>query len=99
VVFTATPQVRGIIDHLGFSTRQIAIAQPERLTGSAQAEWGRYYATRPLVVYGNAAEAVQRMRQKKLLAAAVSLFKPSIDDLAGRVRALASDHGTFALTA
>jgi hypothetical protein len=51
VVFTATREVRGILQHLAFETRALAPASPERLPDRG-AGWGTYYAHDPSVMAG-----------------------------------------------
>jgi len=51
VVFTATREVRGILQHLAFETRALAPASPERLPDHG-AGWGTYYAHDPSVMAG-----------------------------------------------
>jgi Thermostable hemolysin len=52
VVFTATREVRGILQHLAFEARALAPASPERLPDRG-AGWGTYYAHDPSVMAGS----------------------------------------------
>ena len=54
VVFTATREVRGILQHLAFETRALAPASPQRLPDGG-AGWGTYYAHEPAVMAGTIA--------------------------------------------
>jgi len=51
VVFTATREVRGILQHLAFEARPLAPASPARLPDGG-AGWGTYYAHDPNVMAG-----------------------------------------------
>ena len=51
VVFTATRQVRGILEHLAFEARALAPAAPSRLPDGGVG-WGTYYAHDPNVMAG-----------------------------------------------
>ena len=51
VVFTATREVRGILQHLAFEARPLAPASPQRLPDGG-AGWGTYYAHDPNVMAG-----------------------------------------------
>ena len=51
VVFTATRQVRSILEHCAFEARALAPAAPSRLPDGG-AGWGTYYANDPNVMAG-----------------------------------------------
>jgi hypothetical protein len=51
VVFTATREVRGILQHLAFQAQPLAPASPSRLPDGG-AGWGTYYAHEPNVMAG-----------------------------------------------
>jgi hypothetical protein len=51
VVFTATRQVRSILEHFAFEARALAPAAPSRLPDGG-AGWGTYYANDPNVMAG-----------------------------------------------
>ena len=51
VVFTATRQVRAILEHLAFEARALAPAAPSRLPDGGVG-WGTYYAHDPNVMAG-----------------------------------------------
>jgi len=99
VVFTATPQVQKVLASLGLEIHALCEADPSRLTHSNLAEWGRYYNSRPQVVAGNVAEAMQVLEQRKLYASILALFRKPIRDLAAEVGHAHTRRGTFTLAA
>lgn len=99
VVFTATPQVRKAIAHLDLETVVLGRADPARLTRSSAAEWGRYYASQPLVVAGRIADAMAVLGRRKLCASALSLFQRPVSELAGIINQASGQRGTFTLAA
>lgn len=99
VVFTATPQVQKAIAHLGLETRVLGPADPSRLTRSSAEEWGRYYASRPMVVAGQVTDAMNVLSQRKLCASALSLFRRPVRDLAEIIRQSSKQRGTRTLAA
>jgi hypothetical protein len=99
VVFTATPQVQKVLAYLGLSIHELCEADPTRLTESSAAEWGRYYSNRPTVVAGKVADAMDVLRQRKLYASVLSLFRGPIGDLAATVSQASTRRGTFTLAA
>jgi hypothetical protein len=99
VVFTATPQVQKVLAYLGLEIHALCEADPTRLTHSSMAEWGRYYSSRPQVVAGKVADAMQVLNQRKLYASILGLFRNPIDDLAGEVRRASAQRGTYTLAA
>lgn len=99
VVFTATPQVRKALHHLGLPVRSLCAADPGRLTRSSAADWGRYYASHPEVVAGRTADAMQVLGERMLYASALALFRTAISELADVIRGAGSGHGTHILTA
>lgn len=52
VVFTATRQVRNLLDRLCFSAHALAPAARSRLSDGGGAAWGTYYANDPTVMAG-----------------------------------------------
>jgi len=99
VVFTATPQVRRALAHLGLTVHCVCDADPARLPGNALDDWGRYYANRPQVVAGHVAQAMDTLRARALHAGALALFRPAIEELAGHVGPGSHRRGTHRLTA
>jgi hypothetical protein len=99
VVFTATPQVRKALRCLGLPTHALCDADPSRLTQSNAAEWGRYYRTKPKVVAGRVADAMDVLTQRKLYASVLSLFRNPISELAEIVCRESFQRGTYTLAA
>jgi hypothetical protein len=99
VVFTATPQVRKVLGYLGLPVHVLCDADPARLTQSSLAEWGRYYSSRPQVVAGRVADAMDVLTRRKLYASVLSLFRGPIAELAEIVSRESSHRGTFTLAA
>jgi hypothetical protein len=99
VVFTATPQVKKVLGCLGLSIHALCDADPERLTRSSAAEWGRYYSSRPQVVAGRVADAMDVLTRRRLYASVLSLFRGPIAELAEVVRHESTHRGTFTLAA
>lgn len=56
VTFTATAQVSGLLQRLGFSPQEVCQADPERL-GKQVKDWGIYYDSAPCVVIGDVQQA------------------------------------------
>ncbi|MDX1379841.1 MAG: thermostable hemolysin [Xanthomonadales bacterium] len=82
VVFTATPQVRKALDTLGLRVDVLCAADPSRLTHGTAAEWGRYYASGPVVVAGKVADAMAVLHRRPLYAGVLSLYRAAIAELA-----------------
>lgn len=82
LVFTATPQVRKAISKLGFELHPVADARASRLQTSTEEEWGSYYQTRPVVVAGQLAQAIEVINERKTLRAALSFYDARINSLA-----------------
>ncbi|MEJ2401719.1 MAG: thermostable hemolysin [Xanthomonadales bacterium] len=99
VVFTATPQVRRALAHLGLTVHPICDADPTRLPRHAIDDWGRYYANAPQVVTGNIAQAMNALRRRPLHAGALALFRRAIDDHAGVIGSGSHRRGTHRITA
>lgn len=99
VVFTATPQVQKSISYLGLETHVLGPADPERLTRSSAEEWGRYYASQPMVVAGHIADAMNVLSQRKLCASALALFRRPVNELAGIISQASRQRGTYTLAA
>ena len=99
VVFTATPQVRRALAHLGLTVHPVCAADPARLPPQAVDDWGRYYASAPQVVAGNIAQAMQVLRGRPLHAGALALFRNPVESLSGIIEAGSHRRGTNRLTA
>lgn len=99
VVFTATPQVQKVLAYLGLQVHVLCEADPARLTQSSAVEWGRYYQSKPKVVAGNVADAMQTLNERMLYSSVLALFRSHIDELAGAVSRASTQRGTFTLAA
>jgi len=62
VVVTATRELLGIFRRLGLPSLALAPADPARL-GDEAANWGNYYDTRPIVVAGRIALALEMVKR------------------------------------
>lgn len=62
VAFTATRELIGIFRRLGLPPLALAPADPERL-GADAADWGSYYDSRPIVVAGRIALALEMVKR------------------------------------
>lgn len=62
VAFTATSELIGIFRRLGLPPLALASADPARL-GADAADWGSYYDSRPIVVAGRIALALEMVKR------------------------------------
>lgn len=62
VAFTATSELIGIFRRLGLPPLALAPADPDRL-GADAADWGSYYDSRPIVVAGRIALALEMVKR------------------------------------
>ena len=62
VAFTATRELIGIFRRLGLPPLALAPADPDRL-GTDAADWGSYYDSRPIVVAGRIALALEMVKR------------------------------------
>ena len=62
VAFTATRELIGIFRRLGLPPLALAPADPDRLSADA-ADWGSYYDSRPIVVAGRIALALEMVKR------------------------------------
>jgi hypothetical protein len=62
VAFTATSELISIFSRLGLPPLALATADPERL-GTEAADWGSYYESRPIVVAGRIALALEMLKR------------------------------------
>lgn len=86
VVCTATPQVRAMLDRLGFPSRTICNADPEVL-GEKRGDWGTYYDSRPQVIVGDVLKATERAASNRLLQDLVGQLHTPIEHIASALRA------------
>jgi hypothetical protein len=77
LVFTATRQVRALVQDLGFALDALAAADPTRL-GGASAAWGRYYDAEPQVMAGDLAAGAAHIRRFAPLAALTQTHAPAL---------------------
>jgi hypothetical protein len=85
VACTATPQVAAMLGRMGFSTKTVCSADPERLDDDS-ADWGDYYASRPRVIVGDVREAAARVAGDHELSALVSKFRQPIVQMAASIK-------------
>jgi hypothetical protein len=62
VAFTATSELISIFSRLGLPPLALSTADPERL-GTEAADWGSYYESRPIVVAGRIALALEMLKR------------------------------------
>ena len=84
VAFTATAQVKHLLEKLNFTCHRLAAADPSRL-GASAAEWGSYYANSPQVMVIHVGEALEKIGNNRLASAALALCRPAIPALADRL--------------
>ncbi|MDD3650888.1 thermostable hemolysin [Immundisolibacter sp.] len=77
LVFTATRQVRALVQDLGFALDALAAADPTRL-GGASAAWGRYYEAEPQVMAGDLAAGAAHIRRCAPLVALTQAHAPAL---------------------
>ena len=99
VVFTATPQVQKVLAYLGLGVHVLCTADPGRLRGSAAAEWGSYYTSRPQVVAGKVADGMAALNQRVLYSSILSLFRDPITELADTLGRESRQPGSYILAA
>ena len=66
---------------LRFQARTICTADP-RVLGDKKADWGSYYASRPVVIVGDVELAVSRAAANRPIRAIVDALAASISDFA-----------------
>ncbi|MEX2129975.1 MAG: thermostable hemolysin [Pseudohongiellaceae bacterium] len=82
VVFTATEQIRLLLQRLRFEPVTLCEANPARLVNKNQV-WGSYYQSHPKVQAGNVSEAVEILHCNPYSAALLKKHKEEIRKLAG----------------
>lgn len=85
VVFTATTQVRKLLEKLQLVTDVIGPADPSRLADKGQS-WGSYYQHQPIILGGWLNEAVNHLRKHEVIRAALNHHADFINETAARVR-------------
>jgi hypothetical protein len=86
VVCTATPQVRAMLDTLGFPTRTICAADPSVL-GDKQRDWGSYYDNCPMVIVGDTHSAAATAECDDVLQELLPQLRAPIGQIATTLRA------------
>jgi len=81
VVFTATEQIRLLLQRLRFEPVTLCEADPDRLVNKNQV-WGSYYQSHPKVQAGNVSEAVEILHCNPYSAALLKKHKEEIRQLA-----------------
>lgn len=71
VVFTATSQVRKLLDKFQLETVMIGPADPLRLPDKGEA-WGQYYLHDPIILGGDLAYAVEHLSRHQVIKAALA---------------------------
>jgi hypothetical protein len=66
MIFTATPEVRKLINRLNVNPLELAEADPDRL-GEKAADWGNYYDNKPKVMVCNIRESMDIVRRCETL--------------------------------
>lgn len=82
IVFTATRQVRELIQDMGFPLRLLAPADPARL-GQERTAWGRYYDAEPMLAVGDLAIGCRLIRRQPALAAQLAGYAAALDAVVG----------------
>lgn len=85
LVFSATPQVAGMMAKLHLDTRLLAPADPARL-GHEASDWGSYYQTRPQVLVGDMDSVFAAEPCDPLQITPLRLFKDTGSALAGHLQ-------------
>lgn len=85
VVFTATSQIRRLLEKLQLATDVIGLADPRRLPDKGQS-WGRYYQHQPTILGGSLSHAVNHLRQHKVIQTTLANHAEFIRDTADKVR-------------
>lgn len=86
VVFTATAQIRGILEHLDFRPVVLCDADPRRLPDQGR-DWGSYYDSAPLVQAGRVSHAMQIINNDHTLNAWLVERESEISELSAALRA------------
>ena len=86
LIITATPQVQKAINRLGFELYPIGSADPSALSAKNLSDWGSYYESRPQIVAGNLAEAMDVLSGRKIYQRLMSLYQHRIDAMALIIR-------------
>lgn len=85
VVFTATSQIRRLLEKLQLATEVIGPADPGRLPDKGLS-WGSYYQHQPVILGGSLSYAVKHLRQHNVIQATLEHHADFIRDTADIVR-------------
>ena len=85
-VFTATKQVRTLLDKLNLNTIEIADADPACLSDQGES-WGSYYHTStPKIVAGNLADAMTLLEQHPVTSFMLKNYRNTIIEMASLIK-------------
>jgi len=84
VVFTATSQVRKLLDKFQLKTDIIGPADPLRLPDKGEA-WGQYYLHEPIILGGGLAYAVEHLSRHQVIKAALIHHADFINETAKQI--------------
>jgi hypothetical protein len=79
-VFSATEDVRKIMNKLGFTTYTLCPAKSEKIQSDVE-QWGSYYHTQPYVMAGDLRDTYKKLQQHRLFNMALSYFDKNIVQL------------------
>jgi hypothetical protein len=85
VACTVTPQVAAMLQHLGFASRTICDADPDRLQADS-GTWGDYYSMRPQVICGDIRAAAAIASRNSDAAMMLRQYAKPIQDIAAVLR-------------
>ncbi|MCX4189634.1 thermostable hemolysin [Methylophaga sp. OBS3] len=85
VVFTATSQVRRLLEKLQLETTVIGVADPTKLPDKGDA-WGEYYQHKPMILAGDLNYAVEHLRYHRVIKSAWEHHEDFIQSTAARIR-------------
>ena len=79
-VFSATEDVRKIMNKLGFTTYTLCPAKSEKIHNDVK-QWGSYYHTQPYVMVGDLRDTYKKLQQHRLFNMALKYFDKNIVQL------------------
>lgn len=85
VVFTATGEVRKLLQKLQLTTDLLGLAEPTLLADKGLS-WGHYYQHQPVILGGSLPDAVRHLQQHKVIQSALAHHAQFIADTAESVR-------------
>ncbi|MDH5591784.1 MAG: thermostable hemolysin, partial [Gammaproteobacteria bacterium] len=84
-VFTATSQVKQLIEKLNLNTTTLCDANPDYLADKGES-WGSYYDNKPTVLLGNLADAVTLLKQHSVIGFALHNYQSTIVNIARQIK-------------